>query len=416
MVAAAEARSRQRRPGLGISALAALGGVFLAVTAFLSISEGVRLFGEGRPDSATAPSLETLQKLSALELREVEAKARAAFGRTPLDADALLTLARTADLQGDKETSARLKLIAGDLQPRVTSTQVEALSILLARRDFASALKRIDGLIRARPNRRTAFLTLVMEVAADPEGRNAVASVLAGDPPWRAELFKKILSDGKPEIALGLVTELRAQGSPAANAELALLVDHYLKAGDTAKAHTIWLSSLNKAELDRVKLIYDGGFEGDIRNLLFDWTVQPESGFTHRTFPRNTSSMDMSLNLEFQGFGGAFHHLSQIILLRPGRYRLTGESRFEAFQSPGGLVFRFYCLSSAGRNLIAETAVLPQSSQWTAFEKPFDIPAEDCTSQILRLESRELDKNLGEIQGKIALDNLAIAYLPGLVE
>ena len=52
------------------------------------------------------------------------------------------------------------------------------------------------------------------------------------------------------------------------------------------------------------------------------------------------STMDQTLQLEFQDFAGGVSNLSQILNLRPGRYRLSGEVRFEGFASPTGSMAR----------------------------------------------------------------------------
>jgi hypothetical protein len=203
-------------------------------------------------------------------------------------------------------------------------------------------------------------------------------------------------------------------GTPASDAELALLIAHYLNNAETDAAYATWLSSLAADDLERVKLVYDGGFDREIRNLRFDWTIEPAKGLSYRLFPRNTASLDMTLQIDFEAFQGKVSNLSQILRLRPGRYRLRGEVRFEGFQSPSGVTFRLHCLDSGELRPLEESGPLPQSSQWIAFETTFSVPASNCPDQLVRLESQDAVDAAGVTEGQLAFDNVAIDSLPAL--
>jgi hypothetical protein len=208
--------------------------------------------------------------------------------------------------------------------------------------------------------------------------------------------------------------ELRSLNAPVQDGEIAGVVNHYLWLGDTDLAYAAWLSSLSEEELKDVKRIYDGGFRHPVRGLRFDWTVMPAEGLTYRLFPRNTASMDQTLQLDFQDFAGGFSNLSQILRLRPGRYRLAGEARFDGFASPTGLVFRLYCLDGKNPRALGDTAPLPQSTQWIAFDKSFEVPTEKCLDQIIQLESEKRLLSSQLTRGMVAIDALSIDALPPL--
>lgn len=413
MVAAASSyrsRSAGRRIGPLGGVTVVLGAVFLAVTAYLTLRQAVAPGGS----TAEPPSVEALRKLSPGELEDAYRAAQQAYAAAPLDAEALIALSRLAEARGDAEAAARLKLLAGELQPRATAVQAEALGILLSRRDFEGAMTRLDGLIRARPQQAARLFDLAAEIARDPEGRNAVARKLVARPPWRPAFLAHTIAKGSPATAQRIIGELRALGKPADTEELALLIARYMRDGAVDKAYATWLSSLSPAELQQVRLIYDGGFSQPVRSLSFDWTVTPVKGLGHRLFPRNTASMDQSLQLDFQGVEGSFANLSQVLRLKPGRYRLSGEVRFDGFQSPSGVVFRLHCMAGGKLTPLDETAPLPQSSQWMSFERGFAVPPKDCPDQLLRLESRAQAESGQFMRGQIALDNLAVDRLPEL--
>lgn len=392
-----------------------LGAIFLASTSYI-VLKGVVSGGASGAFSPGAPpvTLDALQRLTPGERADEEAEAREAFAIDPLDATAVLDLSIFVEAGGNSEASERLRLSAGDMMPRDTRIQAEVLAILLRRGDFAQVMNRLDGLIRARPAEAANFFALAAGITANPDGSRAVARTLATNPPWRQQFFAYIIAQRKPEIASRIFDDMRAQGRPADDRELASVINAYLSSGNIDQAYAVWLSNLSEDELKDVKRVYDGGFDHPLRNLFFDWTVKPADGLTSRVFPRNTASMDQTLQLDFADFRGTFSNLSQILRLHPGRYRLSGEVRTEGFESPTGLVFRIYCMDGQKRQLSVETAPLPQSRQWIDFDKTFQIPNGNCDNQVLRLESQHaLDKSQ-ITRGLVAIDVIAVDSAPAL--
>lgn len=400
--------------GLFGLAIATLGAAFLVPTAYMTLQQAVtpRPASDGK---ASRPiTVEALQRMPPGELGDETSALRGAYVRAPLDAAAILKLSRAAEAAGEAEAAERLKLLAGDMTPRATAIQGEALAILLKRRDFDAVMGRLDGLIRARPTEARNFFALASEVSSDPEGSRAVARMLATSPPWRPQFFAYLLGQGQPAVAARLMDDLRSSGASVEDGEVRDLIDYHLKKGATDQAYASWLSSLSESEMKDVRRVYDGGFTHPPRGLRFDWTVTPAPGLTFRLFPRNTASSDQTLQLSFQDFSGTISNLSQILRLRPGRYRISGETRFEDFASPGGLVFRLYCLDGTATKPLDETPPLPQSGQWIDFEKVVVIPSENCDNQTLRLESRTRLDNQQITRGLVALDAIRIDSLPPL--
>lgn len=393
-----------------------LGGIFLAAASYLTLQQavtsGLRPSASGKADQPV--TLEALQRLTPGELADEERSAGVAFARNPLDASAVIDLSRIAEARGDADASERLRLIAGEMTPRAARIQAEALAILLRRRDFDAVMSRLDGLIRARPAEAARFFAVASEISGDPDGSRAVARMLASDPPWRRQFLTSLMKTERPGTAQQILSDIRAMGGNVEVAETREIIDHYLTSGDVDRGYAAWLSGLGDDELRDVRRIYDGGFAHPLKGLRFDWTLTPADGLTYRLFPRNTASMDQTLQLDFADFAGTFANLSQVLRLRPGRYRLSGEVRFENFASPTGIVFRIACLGDAVSPPLAETNPLPQSTQWIGFDKTFEIPDAACTSQVLQLESKARLENSQVTRGMVAIDNISIDRLPAL--
>lgn len=395
---------------------AALGAVYLAACTYLSVGQWIERHGRAvTANSEDTHSAAALQRMTPGEFREAQAIAEGRFARDPLDPTTLRELGRMAEASDRPEVAERLKLIAGDLTPRSTSVQVDALAILLAREDFAGALDRIDGLMRAHPNMAKQYLALIAEISGHPEGRRAVAITLARDPPWRASLFSALLAERQPDVVARLLAEVKRAGGAEDPRELARLIDYYVKSGDIDRGYAAWLSSLSDGEMSDVRRIYDGDFKYQPKSLQFDWTIKPAEGFSFRRFPRNTSNLDQTLQLEFAGARGPFDNLSQILRLSPGRYRLSGEAHFGNFDQRSDFKFHLYCLAKGNSKPLDETPALPQSTQWMSFAADFSVTAGDCPHQLLRLEAKAVDPNGNGLRGVLALDKIAIDRIPDLV-
>lgn len=391
--------------GLGLS--------FLAVTAYLTLVDALGKQGAQTEGTGQQPA-GNLRQLSPGELADAYTAAQAKFAADPLDATALIELSHIAEARGDNEAADRLRLMAGQMQPRSAPVQAQALTILLKRRDFDGVMARLDGLIRARPQQSDKLFAIAAEIATDPEGSAAVARMMSARPPWRQAFFSYVVANSPAGTPQRILAALHGAGTQADTQELAALIDHELRRGAIDSAYAVWLSSLSSTELKRVKRVYDGGFDGDVRSLRFDWTVKPSEGFSYRLFPRNTASMDRTLQIDFAGFRGPFAHVSQILRLRPGRYLLNGEVHTEGLEAPSGFAFRIHCLAQGSGSPATETAALPQASQWMDFEKSFVIPASGCPDQLLQLESVDQSDRAQSMRGQIALDNIAIDSVPEL--
>ena len=401
-----------------VGATALLGAIFIAAASYAMLQQAIAPRGGsvGAPKGSPDLTVAALKRLSPGELADERTSAARAFARDPLDAAAVIDLSRIAEAEGNVDASERLTLSAGDMTPRATNIQGEAMAIFLKRRDFDRVMSRLDGLVRARPEKAAEFYALASEISGDPEGEMALARMIASNPPWRSQFFTYLLSKGQPEVASQILGTLRDTASSVEDTEIGGIINYYLQIGDVDRAYAAWLSSLGDDELRDVKGVYDGGFSHPVRSLHFDWTVRPSQGLTYRLFPRNTASMDQTLQIDFQDYAGNFSNLSQILRLRPGRFTFSGEVRFEDFASPTSLVFRLYCLDGKTLKALDETSPLPQSTQWISFEKTIDVPSKGCQNQLLQLESKSRLENEQITYGLVAIDALAIDKLPDLAQ
>lgn len=402
-------RSRRRRPsGIRGSIFAVPASLFAVVSCFLVISEAVRWISAGLPGSDVSAA--ALARLSPSELADVEQRATDDLRSSPLDARSLITLARINDVRSRTEEADRLRLAAGAIRPHDPQIQGEAIPVLVKRGDLATVTQRVDGLIRAYPARRGAFFDLLAELLAMPGGPEAVASKLAEDPLWRGSFFAHLVDTQRIDAVTTVIDALSLTNGPARPEELARLINYQIKIGAISDAYRNWLVSLSDQERSLVRAVYDGGFDGPVRNLSFDWTVNPRPGLSYQLVTRSPGSSNRKLRLNFDGYSGKFNNLSQILLLSPGLYQIRGEAAGGGTSLPADFIFRIYCRDGPDLRLIEETGPLPQAKDFLSFEKTFRIPPDGCQSQLLRLEAIEQSTGRQDLTGELSLDGLSIDF------
>ena len=171
-------------------------------------------------------------------------------------------------------------------------------------------------------------------------------------------------------------------------------------------ANYVWLDFLTDAELAKAGLIFDGGFDLQIRNNLFGWTYSPTKNAELKLVPKGTSTPDRMLQVSFSGGRTPFYNFIQYLRLQPGDYQFSGEAKADDLKTTGGLVWRIYCAETSV--LLMQAGKISTSSPWTPFDQSFNVPENECATQFLRLDtasSAELDS---EIVGKVAYDNLKL--------
>jgi len=392
--------------------------LFLVVTCFLAISEAVRWVGADLPGPDLSPA--ALARLSPSELADVEQRATDDLRSSPLDARSLITLARINDVRNRTEEADRLRLAAGAIRPHDPQIQGEAIPALVKRGDLATVTRRVDGLIRAYPNKGGSLFDLLAALTAVTGGPEAIASQLAAeDAPWRGEFFAYLINAKKTETVSLLFDALSVTNRPVRPEELARLIDLQIKQGAISDAYRNWLVSLSDQERTLVRAIYDGDFEAPVRSLSFDWTVTPSPGLSYQRVLRDSGYSDRNLKMTFEGYSGSFMNLSQLLLLSPGSYQFRGEVSFGetglvGFGDSGlplDFSFRTYCRDGDELRLIGETGPLPRARQWLTFEKMFRVPAARCQTQLLRLEAFEQPTSNQELTGEILLDKLSIDFV-----
>ena len=333
----------------------------------------------------------------------------ASFIADPLNRYAVYLLGRAS---GDGPAGAdktRLLSLAADRSRRDVEIQSAMIDQVLKENRFPPALERLDGLIRSNPFRRQRIFDVLVTLTQNAASRQALVELLAQSPPWRRTFLTYLpRSTVDMQAASMLIAGLRSTTSPPQPAELAPFINKLIKDGAVDAAYSLWLNSLSEAQLERAGYIYNGDFETRLGELgPFDWTIVPAKNVVVRAVQNGAADRGSVLEVSFAGSEIRYSHISQRLMLPPGRYALTGSYRANNLDNDRGLVWRIYCMSTASQRP-GESPPMKGTQDWTPFQIDFSIPDIDCPAQILRLELNARAKLDLRVRGVLRFDDLRI--------
>jgi len=381
---------RSRSRALGIAALIAVAGfaawriLSLAMADFHAGSDPARALG-WRPDHPAALLRLAEKQVASGNFDAAAALARRALAADPLDGRAYRVLADVARGQGDRDLQRTLIALAVRHAPRDIAARAWAAQNALERGDAAAAFSHYDRILRVAPQAQATIFPVLAGLAAMPGARDALVSVLAGQPPWRASLLGYFAGNTPSADDLPPVFEaLRASGglSPEENAAL---VGRLVRDRRWDQAFVAWAGGLSAAQLAALGTPVDPGFEDATPpGGPFEWNFGRVAGVDAgiRSLP---DAKGHALRVEFQGRRSAFRDVRQLLLLPPGTgYQLQWRSRLDGLQAARGLRWTLTCADGPAGTILA-TEPSAGSSPWRQHAAAFDVPP-DCPAQWLVLE------------------------------
>jgi hypothetical protein len=329
----------------------------------------------------------------------------------PLDSSVLKKLVIYWSASGDGTRSDVLALIAAQRSLRDVESQALALDISLRKQDYAQSVRILDAVLRTQGKSQATLFPLLGTFAANPGALPALVDVLVANPPWRANFMIDLArSSENANVPFQLLAMLKGTASPPQANEVRALIVRLLADHNYDRAYYVWLDNLPAQDLKKVGLVFDGGFESNSRDLLFDWAFRERKNVDVRVISKRSSQADNALRIDFAKNSSPFSDVSQTLYLTAGNYRLEGEVKTENLQNERGLLWKILCVNEAKQFLVA-TPGHNGTSDWSSFKVDFSVPADSCVMQrlVLVLDAKsKLDQN---ISGRIWYDNLKISNL-----
>jgi hypothetical protein len=102
-----------------------------------------------------------------------------------------------------------------------------------------------------------------------------------------------------------------------------------------------------------------------------------------------------------------FSHVSQLLALAPGEYRLQGRVRVDSLRNERGLQWQVVC-AHGDRQVLAATERVRGTELWQPFSVVVSVPEHECRAQWLQLILAARIPAEQHISGQVWYDDLRI--------
>jgi tetratricopeptide (TPR) repeat protein len=156
--------------------------------------------------------------------------------------------------------------------------------------------------------------------------------------------------------------------------------------------------------------VYNPGFEAQPSDSPFDWRITPVEGVEVARDQTAAHSGSSSLLLRFAGRANLdYHHVSQRVVLPPGRYHFEAWIRTASITTDEGVAFRIFTLDNP-KLLDAATRQLSGTNPWTRLNQLLSVPppVRLVEIQLARRPSLKIDSR---ISGSVWIDSVLLRPL-----
>lgn len=279
---------------------------------------------------------------------------------------------------------------------------------------YREAMEHLGLLLDVHPALRGEVFPALVGFMAGPDGMEAILELLRDAPAWRrAFLVQAARELERVDPLLELHTRLRTGERPLTQAELAPVVDRMVRDGEARRAWVLFAASLPEDALPLLGNVFNASFEAEPGGMVFDWRFGRVPGaLIERVQELDDQGQSITaLRVEFLNRRVPFRHVSQLLVLEPGEYRLHGRVRLESLRSGPGLEWVVQC-AEGGRGIAGRSERFRGTRAWSAFEARVEVPP-DCRAQWLRLQLPARVDSEQQIVGRLWFDGVRISRLQG---
>lgn len=340
-----------------------------------------------------------------------------ALSKDPANGGAVAFLLSQFASNGRVDEAAEAADLAGRLWPVHTYTHSRLADYWIAQNRIDKLISELSLLLVREPELKNSLFPAIEAFTISSGKTELLSPYINGSPNWWGDFFS-YLSRRQDMKVLSDIYKLRvASGVEIGEAERTNMVKLLIRDKNWTEAFTQWQAGLNDEQKSRLSNgLYDGGFEGDSRNLGFGWVFGRNKSVEMMTRATYGMKGQKALRIFFrQGLNRIkFKHLSQQLLLKPGTYNLSFRARLDALRNPKGLVWRVRCVSE-GNKLLATGEPLVDRHPWQTFSFDFVVP-KSCAVQSLVLEAVSNYPHEHLFSGELWLDDVAVQPVSGVAE
>jgi hypothetical protein len=317
------------------------------------------------------------EALTESEIRSALDTARAALKSAPLTVASVRTLAEVHQLMGDASRAEALMSVAGRRNLRDTKTQLWLFSRDMDRRSYGEGFLHADLILRRHPEMWSVLYPGMVATLDQPAARTAVLAMMRKAPNWRSDFIRVQANSGDPAgVTLWLLSNLASSPHPPTESEVSQVAQALAAQGRWSDVRAVWAGYGG----DGASLLSNGDFERANRGPPFGWRMAEEDS-TVTAIERIDGGANHGLFVQFPA--GRLSPLTErLLILGPGRYRLSGRAKVEKL--PADALFR-WTVSCSGVDQPLALVQNTVSGGWAKFETTFEMPATGCDAQWLRL-------------------------------
>lgn len=298
-----------------------------------------------------------------------------AVKQAPLADEPFLLAAVDALARGDNARGDRLLEEARRRNPRLRLARLLLLDRYLREGRIPEAVVEIKALDNLVEGAGKALTMALAQMTQDPKTAPQMLPLLRRLPALQEPVLEGLVTSGASESAVLNVAGAAAHSGGSEPWKAALL-SRMVSKGDVTGAWSLWKSFTGFQEGAGGKGVYDPTFAGLAGPPPFNWKLTTEGiGVAERSHKH-------SLQVDYYGRDNG-DLATQLLLLRPGRYRLSVKASGDAAGEGSRLVWTVACAGNDNGLLqLPLTGVTPAAK---GFEGVFTIPATGCATQWLKL-------------------------------
>lgn len=306
---------------------------------------------------------------------EIHRAALESLRQAPLAGEPFLLAAIDALVRGDAVRGDRLLEEARRRNPRLPLPRLLLLDRYLREGRIPQAvveMKVLDNLVEGASDELTVALA---QMTQDPKTAPKMLPLLAHQPTLQAAVLERLVqsgADASTVLAVAGPAARSKQSEPWKSALLSRLVDKR----EYGQAWSLWKSFVGFDAGAEGKGIYDAAFAGLPGPPPFNWDL------TTSGVGAAEPSHNHSLQVDYYGRDNG-NLASQLLMLRPGRYRLSFTASGDAAGEGSRLAWIVTC--KTGDTPLFQLPLTGVSSASKQFTATFTIPGEGCPIQWLRL-------------------------------
>lgn len=295
----------------------------------------------------------------------------------PLVEEPFLIAALSSLVAGDETKAEALLREARRRNPREQVTRILLLDRHLRTGRVQEAVLEIAAISRLVPGTSDVLTSQLTKFAVEPKTRRSLATVLRSNLGMRDALLQHLAgASADPEVVLELAGPLPSAPPQKPPYWQALLLQSLVDKGEVERAHSLWRRFAGIQGPEAARPVYDEAFRGLPGPRPFNWQfVSNAAGVAE---PGASSGMQVDY------YGRVDTELaSQLLVLKPGRYRVAFRAAGDVPERGSSLAWRIVC--HPGSAAIATIPISNISYAAKQIRGEFVVPPSGCPAQWLRL-------------------------------